>query len=596
MKIKRAIAAAIAAAMTATSCLVCELPAEAAAAVPTAKLVGVSANAYVCPIDTLTFDEGTQTYRFTITNDSGNDDTYVGGSLTINFFDYNEMGSDYKVVSVTNANGVKTEIDAAVEVKDGVGGYWFSDSELAAIGTIPVGKSATVEIAGTYSSVKNISANCFKISRTEFTDMEIGDSFTITFDKAGVRDTAKYSIKYMMPYEASDGTIRYNYYAPVCNNGINDSAVDNVYGGKYQSGLEVSSVTNGDFVIYTFTAVSRTQKYHKPSFGLTLEVSQSGVLDKNNQGFWVDTEYIGFGVPTAYFVPTPVSGVTIDNKPAVTTYTLGDSVALTASVDEDATVPDPEIVWSSDNENAATVDSTGNVSFVGGGKATITAAYKDDITIKDTITFTVSVPVSSVTIETPDKTEYMVGESVILSASVNEDATVSAPTILWSSSDTKVATVDGSGEVKFVGSGSVTITAAYADDTSVKGTITLTAVPDTRDTYIETPIDYTKATVPTLVKTSDGNSLLYVMAVTKAQAEADALVFISVKDKDTGKTARYYTKDVYKGFGFIGENGQKYVETGADGIYFVIVKFTNNGAVMNADRYTVDMELITPVG
>ncbi len=682
MKIKRAIAAAIAAAMTATSCLVCELPAEAAAAVPTAKLVGVSANAYVCPIDTLTFDEGTRTYTFTITNDSNYDDTYVGGSLTINFFDYNEMGSDYKVVSVTNANGVKTEIDAAVEVKDGVGGYWFSDSELAAIGAIPAGKSATVEIAGTYSSVKDISANCFKISRTEFTDMEIGDSFTITFDKAGVRDTAKYSIKYMMPYEASDGTIRYNYYAPVYNNGINDSAVDNVYGGKYQSGLDVSSVTNGDFVIYTFTAVSRTQKYHKPSFGLTLEVSQSGVLDKNNQGFWVDTEYIGFGVPTAYFVPTPVSGVTIDNKPAVTTYTLGDSVALTASVDEDATVPDPEIVWSSDNENAATVDSTGNVSFVGGGKATITAAYKDDITIKDTvtftvnvpvssvtinkpakteytvgeqvaltasadenttvvnpefvwssdnenaatvdstgnvsfvgggkatitaaykdditikdtITFTVSVPVSSVTIETPDKTEYMVGESVILSASVNEDATVSAPTILWSSSDTKVATVDGSGEVKFVGSGSVTITAAYADDTSVKGTITLTAVPDTRDTYIETPIDYTKATVPTLVKTSDGNSLLYVMAVTKAQAEADELVFISVKDKDTGKTARYYTKDVYKGFGFIGENGQKYVETGADGIYFVIVKFTNNGAVMNADRYTVDMELITPVG
>ena len=200
MKIKRAIAAAIAAAMTATSCLVCELPAEAAAAAPTVKLVGVSANAYVCPIDTLTFDEGTQTYRFTITNDSGNDDTYVGGSLTINFFDYNEMGSDYKVVSVTNANGVKTEIDAAVEVKDGVGGYWFSDSELAAIGTIPVGKSATVEIAGTYSSVKDISANCFTISRTEFTDMEIGDSFTITFDKAGVRDTARYSIKYMMPY------------------------------------------------------------------------------------------------------------------------------------------------------------------------------------------------------------------------------------------------------------------------------------------------------------------------------------------------------------------------------------------------------------
>ena len=596
MKMKRAISATIAAVMTATSCLVYELPAEAAAAVPSAKLVGVSAYGYVVPIDILTFEEGTRTYQFTITNDSNHDDTFVGGQLSIDFFDFNEMGSDYRVVSVTDADGVKTEIDGAVEVKDGVGGYWFSESERAVIGTIPAGKSATIEIAGTYSSVKNISANCFTISRTEFTDMEIGDSFTVTFDKAGVRDTARYSIKYMMPREGSDGTIRYDYYAPVCNNGINDSAVDNVYGGKYQSGLEVSSATNGDYVIYTFTAVSTTKKYHKPSFALTLEVSQSGEMDKNNPGFWVDTEYIGFGVSTAYFVPTPVSGVTIDNKPDVTTYTVGDSVALTASVDEDTTVPDPEIVWSSDNENAATVDSTGNVSFVGGGKATITAAYKDDTTIKDTVTFTVNVPVSSVTIEQPDKLEYMVGESVILSASVNEDATVSAPTILWSSSDTKVATVDGAGEVKFVGEGSVTITAAYADDPAIKDTITLTAVPDTRDTYIETPIDYTKATKPTLVKTSDGNSLLYVMAVTRAQAEADELVFISVTDKDTGKTARYYTKDVYSGFGFIGENGQKYVETGADGIYFVIVKFTNNGAVMNADRYTVDMKLLTPVG
>ena len=585
MKMKRALAAAIAAAMTATSCLVYELPAEAAAAVPYAKLVGVSANAYVVPIDILTFEEGTRTYQFTITNDSNHDDTYVGGSLNIDFFDYNDMGSDYRVVSVTDANGVKTEINAAVEVKDGVGGYWFSESELAAIGTIPVGKSATVEIAGTYSSVKNISANCFKISRTEFTDMRLGDSFTITYDGTGVADTAAFKIIYLTNRPDSGWT---NHLYPVIyktadgGNGLNGTE------GEDETGLRVSAEKTGERSVYTFTAVKPTPKECTSNFKIFIDVSQTGDFS--------DEQTLSFDGTGEYYIPTvPVNSISID-KPARTTYTAGESVTLTASANGYNTVTDPEFVWSSDNEKAATVDSTGKVSFVGGGKAAITAAYKDDPAVTDTITFDVEVPVSSVTIEKPAKTEYMVGESVILSASVNEDATVSAPTILWSSSDTKVATVDGAGEVKFVGEGSVTITAAYADDASIKDSLTLTAVPDTRDTYIESPIDYTKATKPTLVKTSDGNSLLYVMAVTRAQAEADELVFISVTDKDTGKTARYYTRDVYSGFGFIGENGQKYVETGAEGIYFVVVKFTWNGTVMDASRFTVDMKLLTPVG
>lgn len=594
MKMNRAIAAAIAAVMTATSCLVYELPAEAAAAVPYLSLT-ISGASFETSGD-ITFEDGTHTYELTATNTSGGDVTIVKlvdfSSVPMFFVtchDNDNVCSSCKIVSITDADGVKKTItDGDMPLND-IDQYTYfingRDEAIAAIGTIPAGGTFKVEVEATYdASKKVINATNFTYSTRKITDMKLGDSFTITYDGTDAPDTAAYRFRYFLRRQTDDsGT---SYYPVICK------PTDGGYGlngteGEDITGLRVSAENTGERTIYTFTAVKATSEDRR-SIILYIEVSQTGDFSDSRS-----LTYSG-----SYYIPTvPVSGISID-EPARTTYKVGESVTLTASANGYTTVTDPEFVWGGDDEKVVDVDeNTGEVKFIGKGRATIVAAYKDDTTITDTITFDVEeVPVSSVTIEQPEKTEYMVGESVILSASVNEDATVSAPTILWSSGDTKVATVDGSGEVKFVGSGSVTITAAYADAPAVKGTIVLKAVPDTRDTYIETPIDYTKATEPTLVKTSDGNSLLYVMAVTKAQAEADELVFISVTDKDTGKKARYYTKDVYKGFGFIGENGQKYVETGADGIYFVIVKFTGGGAAMNADRYTVDMELITPVG
>ena len=591
MKMKRAIAAAIAAVMTAASCLVCELPAQAAAAAPYLQFAinGVKFRTS----GKITLEDGTRTYELTATNISGSDvkiELYdAKAMLFVYCYDWDNVGSDYKVVSITNADGVNTPItNGDMRLSNGVYEYSITESNeaVAAVGTVPPNGTIKVEVEATYDAGKKvINASDFTYSTKEFADMKLGDSFTITYDGTEAPDTAAFKIIYLTNRPDSGWT---NHLYPVIyksadgGNGLNGTE------GEDETGLRVSAEKTGERIVYTFTAVKATSEFYETKFYININVSQTGDFsdEKGVQG------------SKQYYIPTvPVSSISI-NEPAKTTYKVGESVMLTASANGYTTVTAPEFVWGGDDEKVVDVDgNTGEVKFIGAGRATVIAAYKDDTTITDTITFDVEdVPVSSVTIEQPAKTEYMVGESVILSASVNEDATVSAPTILWSSSDTKVATVDGAGEVKFVGEGSVTITAAYADDTSVRGTIVLKAVPDTRDTYIETPIDYTKATVPTLVKTSDGNSLLYVMAVTRAQAEADELVFISVTDKDTGKTARYYTRDVYSGFGFIGENGQKYVETGAEGIYFVVAKFTWNGTVMDASRFTVDMKLLTPVG
>ncbi len=107
----------------------------------------------------------------------------------------------------------------------------------------------------------------------------------------------------------------------------------------------------------------------------------------------------------------PVSTVTI-TAPAKTTYNVGDEVTLTASVNDDATVEDKDIVWSSDNTDVATVDeATGKVTFVGAGEAVITAAYKSDDTIKDTVTLTAEKKKVSATIVADAVTDATVSDA-----------------------------------------------------------------------------------------------------------------------------------------------------------------------------------------
>ena len=117
-------------------------------------------------------------------------------------------------------------------------------------------------------------------------------------------------------------------------------------------------------------------------------------------------------VGNIYTAVVPVSSVTIDKTAVKSAYNVGDEVTLTASVNEDATVENKEIVWSSDNTDVATVDeATGKVTFVGAGEAVITAAYKSDDTIKDTVTLTAEKKKVSATIVADAVTDATVSDA-----------------------------------------------------------------------------------------------------------------------------------------------------------------------------------------
>lgn len=114
------------------------------------------------------------------------------------------------------------------------------------------------------------------------------------------------------------------------------------------------------------------------------------------------------------------------------------------------------LVWSSDNEEVATVDQNGLVTAVGGGEANITVSIKD-ANIQSVCKVTVSVALEK--IDAPESVELIINHKDTAELDVKlmpEDAT--NVTLKYESSDESVATVDADGKVTAVGNGECVIT------------------------------------------------------------------------------------------------------------------------------------------
>ena len=121
----------------------------------------------------------------------------------------------------------------------------------------------------------------------------------------------------------------------------------------------------------------------------------------------------------------------------------------------------PEVKFESNNEEAFTVDSEGNVTGVclGEGVLTITSLQNPEAT--KTVKINVTRAVTDISLDTQTK-QVFAGESFILKEAVlPEDA--SDKFVVWSSDDEAVATVNENGEVTAVSRGFATITAKTND-------------------------------------------------------------------------------------------------------------------------------------
>ncbi|MEP0366353.1 MAG: Ig-like domain-containing protein [Cyclobacteriaceae bacterium] len=133
------------------------------------------------------------------------------------------------------------------------------------------------------------------------------------------------------------------------------------------------------------------------------------------------------------------------------------------------------LIWSSSDENIATVDDNGTVTGVALGEATITATTTDGSDVSGSFTVTVG-PLLVTTISIEGASEMIHHGTQNLTASVfPENANDKSHT--WSSSNEAIAIVDESGNVTAVAVGNVTITATASDESAVTDTFDLTISP-----------------------------------------------------------------------------------------------------------------------
>ena len=173
-----------------------------------------------------------------------------------------------------------------------------------------------------------------------------------------------------------------------------------------------------------------------------------------------------------------LTGIEVDPSVASITMEQEEQFSATAEYDDETTEDITDrAIWSSSDEDVATVDSSGLVSPVGGGTTTITAEFGE---FDDTAELTVEVDavLESCAVE-PTDVDLAVGgsESMRVMGRYSDGSTdeLSASAADWSSTDAAVAAVSDRGEVEAIASGEADIEASVDDIDCTSATVTVTA-------------------------------------------------------------------------------------------------------------------------
>ncbi len=169
-------------------------------------------------------------------------------------------------------------------------------------------------------------------------------------------------------------------------------------------------------------------------------------------------------------------------------------ITTTATINGDI-VDNPEIQWTSSDENVVMVNEEGLVTAIAEGSANITATFVSHGKANEA---KVNVKVEKTVAPVMNISEFttIIGATKKLSVSIN-DVPVEDVAITWSSSDENVVTV-GNGLVKAIGAGTATITAAFTYDGKTFEATTafnvVEAVPDNEIWYITDVTEFNSTT------------------------------------------------------------------------------------------------------
>lgn len=172
-----------------------------------------------------------------------------------------------------------------------------------------------------------------------------------------------------------------------------------------------------------------------------------------------------------------VKTITLPTKTATLsvkgTLNLADGITVTYGNGNPGTVQD--VVWSSSNNEVATVSDKGVVTAIAPGKADIKATANDGSNKSATCKVTVIQPATSIVISGSNK--LVAGKSTTLKVTLAPD-NASAKTLKWEVSGTGVTVKNGKVTASKTASGAYTITATAQDDGNASGKHTINIISD----------------------------------------------------------------------------------------------------------------------
>lgn len=172
----------------------------------------------------------------------------------------------------------------------------------------------------------------------------------------------------------------------------------------------------------------------------------------------------------------------------------GESHALTATVLPDNAI-EKTVKWTSSDNTVASVDQTGTITAIGGGKALITASAGG---VSSSCSVDVVVPVESIGLNVT-LLALEIGDFALLTATVLPDDAMDKK-VQWGSDNPDVATVDQNGRVTAVSVGKAKITAS-AGNISVSCSVICVDVPVTAVVLDKTFLSLEKGSSETLTAT-----------------------------------------------------------------------------------------------
>ena len=215
------------------------------------------------------------------------------------------------------------------------------------------------------------------------------------------------------------------------------------------------------------TTVDRTLVWNVDNANVLTDYDVSGKYRIDSEGQAVITAYNKDSNFTAYMyvdISSELESVSISSENSDIKLKQNSNGEFTAEdtlkTEKYPSIDTDKILYKSSNEEIATVDENGKVTFKDKGIVTITAYSQADEDIKDEFTYNVSIPATSMYFNYAYSTQYVkLGESIQYEAVYRPLQSDVKNYIKYTSSNPSVATVDKNGIVNTKSTGVTTITA-----------------------------------------------------------------------------------------------------------------------------------------